>query len=460
MERVKMFCLLACLVTQVHSLDPSAPSRNSVDETIFPLPKDDLKIIDGKDIVNVHIIMHTHDDLGWLETFESYFEGNSYGDVSAIYNNILEQLTDHPKRKFSTVEMGYFMKWYELLEGSDQQRVKSLIRSKNWEILNGGYAMNDEACTYYDHIINQFYTGHRWIREEFGYVPRAGWAIDPFGHSSGQADLLRQMGYNGFFVERIHYLDFKRRFDEHKMEFLWKPDSVEDKSIFSSVNSHKYGHPKEFECEAILCSSRIDEHTLKRFANATHIMSQSFASRQFLWHVGDDFTYSDIHSLNKTYRKIERLQEWFENNSEQKVRVNFSTVESYLWYVYQENKLLSRNLTTKTDDFYPYLDTKYSSWTGYFTSKPRLKGFIYDYGRYYNSLQNFFAKLFLRPSEPFTPTSPDSLKRYDDLSLAVEKELSMMTHHDAITGTERKRVAFDYISRVWKSFAPLEQVMP
>ncbi len=46
---------------------------------------------------------------------------------------------------------------------------------------NGGWVMHDEACTHYVSMVDQTTLGHRFLLREFGYVPRAGWQIDPFG---------------------------------------------------------------------------------------------------------------------------------------------------------------------------------------------------------------------------------------------------------------------------------------
>jgi hypothetical protein len=55
---------------------------------------------------------------------------------------------------------------------------------------NGGWVMHDEACSHAVSMVDQTTLGHRFLLSEFGYVPRAGWQIDPFGHSSTQAALL------------------------------------------------------------------------------------------------------------------------------------------------------------------------------------------------------------------------------------------------------------------------------
>ena len=50
--------------------------------------------------------------------------------------------------------------------------------------------MHDEATTHYIDMIDQTTLGHRFIKEQFNVTPRAGWQIDPFGHSAVQAYLL------------------------------------------------------------------------------------------------------------------------------------------------------------------------------------------------------------------------------------------------------------------------------
>lgn len=50
--------------------------------------------------------------------------------------------------------------------------------------------MHDEAASHYVDMIDQTSLGHRFLVSKLGVVPRTGWQIDPFGHSTVQAYLM------------------------------------------------------------------------------------------------------------------------------------------------------------------------------------------------------------------------------------------------------------------------------
>ena len=50
--------------------------------------------------------------------------------------------------------------------------------------------MSDEATVHYEDFIENMRAGHRFLKEEFDYVPNIGWHIDPFGHHSASAALF------------------------------------------------------------------------------------------------------------------------------------------------------------------------------------------------------------------------------------------------------------------------------
>ena len=66
----------------------------------------------------IHVVPHSHDDVGWLVTMNQYFEGSkkdvAWGNVKLELTTVVEALLKNPERKFSEVEMAFFKKWYDL----------------------------------------------------------------------------------------------------------------------------------------------------------------------------------------------------------------------------------------------------------------------------------------------------------------------------------------------------------
>ena len=58
--------------------------------------------------------------------------------------------------------------------------------------------------------------------------------------------------------------------------------------------------------------------------------------------------------------------------NETKVHALYSTPSCY---TYSVNKA-AKTWSTKSDDFFPYADHPHAFWTGYFVSRPALKGYV------------------------------------------------------------------------------------
>jgi len=145
-----------------------------------------------KETITVHIVPHTHDDAGWLNTFQEYFDGK--GDlnisVSNILDNMVYSLNERLDRTFIYVEIAYFEKWYNDITEEKKRQVKELIKEGRLEFINGGYVMHDEAASYYQHMIDQMRLGHLFLKKEFNIHPEIGWYIDPFGHSAANVKMM------------------------------------------------------------------------------------------------------------------------------------------------------------------------------------------------------------------------------------------------------------------------------
>jgi alpha-mannosidase len=111
-------------------------------------------------------------------------------------------------------------------------------------LINGGMCMHDEAAVHYIDMIDQTTLGHKFIKEEFGQIPRIGWQIDPFGHSAVQAYLLgAEVGFDAFYFFRIDYQDRDTRKGTKELEVVWRGS----KSFGSSADIFAGIFPKNYE---------------------------------------------------------------------------------------------------------------------------------------------------------------------------------------------------------------------
>ena len=72
---------------------------------------------DQSETLYVHLVAHTHDDVGWIKTIDEYFTGSDEkaqpAEVNLILSEVIEGLVTNKERKFTYVEMKFFSMWYD-----------------------------------------------------------------------------------------------------------------------------------------------------------------------------------------------------------------------------------------------------------------------------------------------------------------------------------------------------------
>jgi hypothetical protein len=127
----------------------------------------------------VHVVPHSHDDVGWLKTVDEYYYGarqtNQRTMVGVELTSVINSLLADSRRKFMEVEMKFFKMWWDNQNEDMREKTRGLVANGQLELVNAGWSMHDEACPLYEDMIDNMMIGHDFILKEFGVKPRIGW---------------------------------------------------------------------------------------------------------------------------------------------------------------------------------------------------------------------------------------------------------------------------------------------
>ena len=199
-----------------------------------------------------------------------------------------------------------------------RETVRSLVKNKRLEFINGGWAMNDEAATHYNAIIDQMTLGLRFINDTFGddARPAIAWHIDPFGHSAEQASLFSLMSFDGFFLGRIDHADKDKRLKEQRMEMVWRGSRNFEKAsqIFTGVTYSGYGPPGGFCFDQKCVDPPIQDDPrlfdmnvqdrVNLFVQEACKQANSYRTNHIMMTMGEDFMYENA---NLWFKNLDKL---------------------------------------------------------------------------------------------------------------------------------------------------------
>eukprot|EP00927_Polykrikos_kofoidii_P010586 TRINITY_DN14462_c0_g1_i1.p1 TRINITY_DN14462_c0_g1~~TRINITY_DN14462_c0_g1_i1.p1 ORF type:complete len:1029 (-),score=189.34 TRINITY_DN14462_c0_g1_i1:76-3162(-) len=400
--------------------------------------------------ITVHIVPHTHDDVGWLKTVDEYYAGQNnsiqHANVKMILDTLVDCLAANLERTFTYVEQAFFQRWWRQQSSSMRERTKQLIKRGQLEFTNGGWCMHDEAAPFYLDMIDQTTLGHKFLMDEFGVAPKTGWQLDPFGHSATQAALLSsEVGFAGLFFGRIDYQDLSNRLNTSAAEFVWRasPSLGVGTQIFSGLTGEyhgNYGPPPGFnwdvssDDEPVQDDKSLENYNVPSRVNdfVTQAKWQASVTRgnHIMWTMGSDFQYEDA---REWYENLDRIIKYV--NMDGRVQAVYSTPERYLLAKAQERTV---TWPLKTDDFFPYADGPHQFWSGYFTSRPTLKRYIRETSAFLQVARQ--ASVLLEATPPST-SAADGLEK-------LSEAMGVAQHHDAVSGTAKQHVTFDYERRL------------
>ncbi|KAG0549849.1 hypothetical protein BDA96_01G289800 [Sorghum bicolor] len=333
----------------------------------------------------------------------------------------------------------FFQRWWAEKNPNIQAIVRKLVDSGQLDFINGGWCMHDEAAVHYIDMIDQTTLGHRMIKKQFNKTPRAGWQIDPFGHSAVQAYLLgAELGFDSLHFARIDYQDRDKRKSDKGLEVIWHGSRTFGSSsqIFTNVFPVNYGPPNGFGFEVLdenilpvqddmLMFDYNVEERVNDFVAAAIAQANVTRTNHIMWTMGDDFSYQYAESW---FRNMDKLI--YHVNKDGRVHALYSTPS-----IYTDAKHLSNeSWPVKYDDYFPYADSKNSYWTGYYTSRPTFKRYVRVQSGYY---------LAARQIEFLVGRSSLGL-----FTTSLEDPMGIAQHHDAVSGTAKQHTTDDYSKRL------------
>eukprot|EP01119_Soliformovum_irregulare_P019887 TRINITY_DN6388_c0_g1_i4.p1 TRINITY_DN6388_c0_g1~~TRINITY_DN6388_c0_g1_i4.p1 ORF type:complete len:1028 (+),score=331.23 TRINITY_DN6388_c0_g1_i4:166-3084(+) len=388
-------------------------------------------------------------------TYEGYYNEH----VRHILSNVHRHLNSNPDKTFIWAEVSFFKLWWETQPLNIKEDVKRMVKSGQWEFVGGGWVQNDEAAASLDVVIGQVSAGHEYLLKHFGVRPRIGWQIDPFGHSSLTPTIFAQVGYQALVLNRIHHQLKGTYIRDSDLEFIWRPSPTlgDATQIFAHVLHTHYSAPIGFDWEEH--STPINEHNLEgqsqHLVNILKERSRAYRTNQLMVPWGDDFKFQNA---DIQYDNMGKLIEHINSNIDKyHVKIQYSTLSRYFDAV---KNMVESGIPHKVEfsayygDFFPYADNEDSYWTGYYTTRPQLKGMHRHALSVLRSAEMLYV---LGRTEAHGAQVP-----WDHLFRKLQTarwDNSLVAHHDGITGTSRSNVVDDYSGKLRNSIGNSRSVM-
>lgn len=435
--------------------------------------------------LRVIVLPHSHNDPGWLRTFDSY-----YVSLTAhILDNMADQLHRHSDLSFVWAEIAFFAKWWDSLKSRPgvKKRVEEILRRKQLEFGTGGWVMTDEACTHYYSIIDQMIEGHQWLKLTLNVTPTNGWSIDPFGHSGTVPYILRESGINNMVIQRTHYAWKQYLAERNQLEFVWKQISASPLADLKNTGDvlchmapfdlysikHTCGPDTniclQFDFRKIIgeySESRASEIHEKNIQERAELLlgqygriGSLFPHNVALVPLGDDFRYNYDTEWDQQYTNYRKLFDYINSRKDWYARVSFGTLDDY----FAEVRKRTKKFATLSGDFFPYgdiyADGRPSYWTGYFTTRPYWKHLCRELEHWLRAAEILYtlSRAFVR-QRGYAHLLQKLDQDYKYLTYGRDN-LGLFQHHDAITGTSKEAVMIDYGNRLFRSLQEVAGVV-
>lgn len=217
------------------------------------------------------------------------------------------------------------------------------------------------------------------------------------------------------------------------MEFFWKSNALgSEDGLFTHLLYHHYSLPEVLDYrQPSKCFSNINsftkdlDHCLSALEDYVNSIKRGYKTDNILILYGDDISFKDLKISRAQFELIEALRD-----NSKTLNIKISTPSEYFEAVMAEQKAFK----VFEGDFLPYVSEHIRrrpiSWTGFYASRPGLKKKVYEVQSLVRSAEILMGLVERKKFNAY--------------------EVSVLLHHDAVTGTCQPDTANDYFLRLDK----------
>ncbi|KAL7025189.1 hypothetical protein ACKWTF_013382 [Chironomus riparius] len=410
------------------------------------------------------IMPHSHNDPGWLKTFEGYFQSHTHN----ILDNVVKKLPGLEGMTFIWTEICFLQLWWDNSTEEQHKILKQLVDEGRVEIMSGGWVMTDEAVAHIYAMVDQLVEGHQWLKTHLNVTPSNSWSIDPFGHGSTMPYLYGSADFDGAIIQRIHYGWKEWLASRQYGDFIWRPSWNTKQSDQRSVLTHNMPFDMYFvdsscgphvdKCKPydFRWFGRINDKELQSKADqlvAEYSRSASlYPHNTFLAIVGGDFRYEVDYEFDAQYN-YKKIIDYVNANPSRynNAKLQFGTPKDYFKIIKERHQ----RFPTMVGDLFPYGDVftngNAAYWTGYYTTRPFLKIISRDLEHNLRSAEILFTLAWNKANQMKNEKFTLSFEQIYPKLVLARRNLGLFQHHDAITGTSKAIVMTNYLERLFSS---------
>lgn len=159
----------------------------------------------------IHLVSHFHYDVVYRRTYKEY--------LRISLDNLIEMLNIYEKNSEYTflIEQVILIKEFWNAYPEFRDKLKKLAEEGRLEIACGMYVMPDMSLSNGESLIQQAYSGKKWVKENLGLDVKVCWIADCWNHHRQIPQIMKVCGYNYYAFSRSMRTDLKQI-----TEFYWK----------------------------------------------------------------------------------------------------------------------------------------------------------------------------------------------------------------------------------------------